>query len=216
MKTVVVTGASRGIGRAIAEKFLSEGRHVIGTSTSGKASLKDKNFEIHKLDMMDPKSIEKFAKEIGKKEIDVLINNAGVYLEDDNYPLDEKSLRKTLEVNLIGLINLTMKLLPQIKSGGHIISMSSGAGSINDEPDDHVPAYQISKVGVNMFTRTLGENLRRKNITVSSMDPGWVRTDMGSSAAPRDPKEPAEEMYKLATSKVETGYFWHRNRKRSW
>ncbi|OGK30424.1 hypothetical protein A3G67_01380 [Candidatus Roizmanbacteria bacterium RIFCSPLOWO2_12_FULL_40_12] len=218
MKTLVVTGASRGIGKAIAEKFLSESWYVIGTSTSGKASLKRDNFEIYKLDVSDPESIERFAKALArsKKKIDVLINNAGVYLDEDTSPLNTKALRKTLEVNLIGLADLTERLLPHINNGAHIISMSSGAGSITDEPDAYKPAYQISKAAVNMFTRTLAEALKKRNITVSSVDPGWVRTDMGSSSAPRDPKEPAEEIFKMATSEVNSGFFWHKNKKRAW
>jgi NAD(P)-dependent dehydrogenase (short-subunit alcohol dehydrogenase family) len=55
-----------------------------------------------------------------------------------------------------------------------------------------------------------------RGITVSSLDPGWVRTDMGGSAAPRDPSQPADEIFKLATSKIDTGYFWHGGKKRSW
>lgn len=218
MKTVMVTGASRGIGKAISEKFLSEGWFVIGTSTSGSSSMKHKNFKIYKLNLENPKSIDQFAKTLHKEKvkIDVLINNAGVYLRDDDYPIPEATLRKTLEINLIGMILLTQKLFDLIKNSGHIINMSSAAGSITDAPDAHRPSYQISKVGVNMYTRCLADALRNRNIAVSSLDPGWVRTDMGGTNANRDPQEPAKETYELATSKVDSGFFWHRGKKRSW
>lgn len=216
MKTVLITGVSRGIGRATAEKFLLEEWYVIGTSTTGRSPRKYENLDLHTLDLLDPKSIENFVKEIAGKEIDVLINNAGIYLDEDEFPITQKSLKDTLQVNLTGLIDLTERLLPQIKDGGRIVSMSSGAAVITEGGDEGKPAYQISKVGVNMYTRSLAEYLKKRNITVSSMDPGWVKTDMGSFSAPRDPKEPAEEIYKLAISKVDSGYFWHRNKKRSW
>lgn len=218
MKKVLITGVSRGIGRAIAEKFLSEGWFVIGSSTSGKTPIQQQNIRCHKLNLLDPKSIEKFAEEIisSKTKIDVLINNAGIYLESDQFPIPEETLRKTLEVDLIGLIMLTEKLLPLISQGGHIISMASGYASLTQAYRNDAPSYSIAKAAVNMFTRQLASYLQGRNITVSSLDPGWVRTDMGGATAPRDPAAPAKEMYELATSKVDSGYFWHRGKKRSW
>lgn len=219
MKNAVITGVSRGMGEKTAEKFLSEGWYVIGTSTSGKSSIQNDNFEIHKLNYLEPNSIDQFVqtiKDSGKK-IDALLNSAGVYLDDDEYPLTEKPLRNTLEVNLIGPILLTQKLLPLLNDGGAIVNMSSQMGAISDlEDSEAAPAYRISKAGVNMFTRTLARHLESKHITVSSMDPGWVRTDMGGSSAPRDPKDPAREMYELATSKVDSGHFWRSGKKRTW
>lgn len=218
MKIVVVTGTSRGMGKAIAERFLQEGWQVIGTSTSGKSPIKHPHFKIYKLNIENGKSIEQFVKTLYKQKegLGVLINNAGIYLENDDSPIPESALRKTLEVNLIGLIILTEKLIPLIKDGGSIVNMSSSAGSITDAGDAHRPSYQISKVGVNMYTRCLARALRNRNITVSSLDPGWVRTDMGGLDADRDPREPAKEMYELATSKVDSGFFWHRGKKRLW
>jgi NAD(P)-dependent dehydrogenase (short-subunit alcohol dehydrogenase family) len=67
-----------------------------------------------------------------------------------------------------------------------------------------------------MYTRTLASRLKDRNITVSSFDPGWVKTDMGGKGALREPSEPAEELFELATSKVESGYFWHQGRKKAW
>lgn len=218
MKTVLVTGASRGIGRAIAEKFLSEGWSVIGTSTSGKAVLKHQNLKVYKLDASDPQSVQKFVEEINNtnEKIDVLINNAGIYLDEDIFPLKREILQQTLDVNLIGLIDLTEKLMPLVNDGGHIINMSSPMGSITELNGADAPAYRISKLAINMFTRTLADELRNRKITVSSLDPGWVKTDMGGSSAPRDPSEPAKEMFELATSKVDSGYFWHKGKKRDW
>jgi NAD(P)-dependent dehydrogenase (short-subunit alcohol dehydrogenase family) len=217
MKTVVITGVSRGMGKAIAKKFLSEGWEVIGTSTSGKALLQHEYFQVYLVNMLHPQSIKAFAENLKKSQvrIDALINNAGVYLDEDTDAVSIVALRKTLEINLIGLIDLTERILPLMNEGGSIVNMSSGMGSLTNLDSPNYPAYRISKVAINVYTRILAARLRGK-ITVSSMDPGWVRTDMGGSGAPRDPREPAEEMFHLATSQVESGYFWYQGKKRSW
>ncbi len=215
MKKVLITGVSRGIGKATAQKFLDEGWSVLGTSTSGESVLKHPNLKTYKLDVVSPKSIEKFVGQIGelKDKIDVLVNNAGVYPDREDGTMPISILRKTLEVNLIGLADLCERLLPYINRGGHIINISSGAATITEFSGSYVPAYQISKAALNMYTRTLASRLAGKGITVSSFDPGWVKTDMGGKEAPRDP---AEEIYELATSKVDSGYFWRQGKKRSW
>lgn len=218
MKTIVITGVSRGIGKAVAEKFLSEGWLVIGTSTHGKASLSHKNLKVYVLDMLYSQTIDKFVKEIAKMEmqIDVLDNNAGISLKDDKGAINIDVLRETLEVNLIGLIHLTEALLPYIKKGVHIISMVSQGASLVKYTGNYVPSYQIAKVGVNMYTRELATRLQEKGIIVSSFDPGWVRTDMGGKTAPIDPKDVAGEFYTLANAKIDSGFFWHQGKKREW
>ena len=80
----------------------------------------------------------------------------------------------------------------------------------------------MAKASLNMYTRFLAFRLKERNITVSSLDPGWVRTDMGFAGAgegakpDREPSEPAAEIFQLVTSKVETGQFWHKGHKREW
>ena len=219
MKYILITGVSRGMGKAFAEKFLSEDWKVIGTSTSGKSSIENEKLQVYRLDISSPESIEAFGQEIKKTgdKIDVLINNAGIYLGKDTFPMERNVLQKTLDVNLIGLIDLTEKIIPVINNdGGHIVNMSSGLGVNSDFVGSDTPSYRISKVGVNMFTRTLAQELKGRGITVSSFNPGWVRTDMGGADAPREPYEVAEEIYKLATSQVDSGYFWHQGKKIPW
>lgn len=218
MKTVLITGTSRGIGLSTAEKFLDEGWFVIGTSTSGKSPIKNQNFKSYLLDLNNPESIKDFINLIKKEnfKIDTLINNAGVYLDPFDSTINIKILRKTLEINLIGLITLTESLVPLINSGGSIISVSSQAGSITGHVGQNVPTYKISKVGVNMYTKILSDRLKTQSITVSAIDPGWTKTDMGGPGGIRDPKDPANEIYKLAISDVETGNFWFQGQKRSW
>ena len=160
MKTVVITGISRGIGKALTHKFLKEGYKVIGTSTSGKTDIKNSNLEVVKLDLSQPPSIKAATGKIVTKTptISILINNAGVGLDEMNEEIDMAILRKTLRVNLIGLIDFTEQLLPHIPKGGKIINTSSVMGSLTADIGDDVldcPSYRISKTAVNMYTKTL-------------------------------------------------------------
>ena len=220
MKTAIITGASRGIGLAAAKKFLAEGWFVIGTSTSGTIDIKDANFISVQVNYLKPESIQTATEEIKKlgKKIDVLVNNAATNIEEIGDPLDIKLLRETLEVNVIGTADFTLHILSLMNNPSQIINISSMASSLTDpiESTWHVPAYKISKTAVNMFTRTMGRQLAPKGITVSALDPGWVKTDMGGDKAPRKPEDAADDIYTLAVSKVPTGKFWLKGKERNW
>jgi NAD(P)-dependent dehydrogenase (short-subunit alcohol dehydrogenase family) len=217
MSTIVITGISRGIGKAVAEMFLEKGWQVIGGSKSGTKPFEHTRLLTVPVDLTDETSIASFVAFVEKNgtDIKVLVNNAGILI-DNGQELSMDSLRKTLEVNLFGLISLTEKLVPVISKGGHIINLSSGLGSIERTNSGHYPSYRISKASVNMYTRVLAGRLAGLGITVSSIDPGWVKTDMGGAGASRNPSEPAQEIYDLATSQNQTGYFWHKGKKQAW
>ncbi len=218
-KVCFITGVSRGIGRALAEKFLSEGYSVIGTSTSGKVDLNHKSLIVLKLDLSSTKSIENFAKNFGKlnKKIDILVNNAGIWsgLEDSS-EMRIDLLRKVLEVNLIGTIDFTERLIPFIKDSGKIINVSSSAGSLSHMYYADHPDYSISKAALNMYTRTLSFRLKQRKITVNSIHPGWVETDMGGKGADLKPSQAAQEVYDRIITLTETGQFWFKQDKFPW
>lgn len=220
MKRVVITGASRGIGRASAEKFLEQGYFVIGLSrTIKKHIIKSENFAALTLDLATSTSIKKVATEIKNKfkNVDILINNAGILADYHLSEVKVSKLRQTLEVNLIGLVDFTENLLTIINSGGSILILSSGRGSLTQSHYEYnAPSYNISKTAVLMYTKLLAARLSKRNITVSAIDPGWVRTAMGGAGADRDPNEAAEDIFKLATRVVESGKFWHKGRQRPW
>lgn len=221
MKTVIITGISRGIGKALAEKFLTEGYTVIGTSTKGTTNIKHVNLEILELDLSLPESITNATKHIisKTKNIDILLNNAGISADEKPGEMSVLALRKNLEVNLFGLIDFTEQLLPYISSNGQIVNTASVMGSLTaplDENELDCPAYRISKTAVNMYTKSLASRVKKLGITVSSVHPGWVKTDMGGNGATREPSIAADEIYKLATTQHETGLFWFDNEKFPW
>jgi len=221
MKTVVITGISRGIGKALANKFLNEGYRVIGTSTSGKVDIRNENLEIIKLDLSNQKSIALATKKIASitTKIDILLNNAGTSFDEVDEEIDVSVLRKTLEVNLLGPIDFTKRLIQYISKGGQIINTSSIMASLTTDIGNNIldcPSYRISKTAVNMYTKTLASLLKKRGVIVSSIHPGWVKTAMGGEDAPREPKEAADQIFKLATTSHETGLFWYDNEKLPW
>lgn len=215
MRTAFISGGSRGIGKATVKKFLEGGYKVITTSTSGK-SIYDNTY---KLNLADPLSIQQFTDFIARnnEKIDVLINDAAIAVEGEDM-VDVDSLRKTLEINLIGTISLTQRLLPLINNNGVIINISSQMASLSKDLGYDYPSYRISKIAINMYTRCLSErpDIKSRGIKIYSFDPGWVKTDMGGKGAEREPEEPAKELLALAESDNESGLFYKGLKARGW
>ncbi len=191
-KIVLVTGGSRGIGKACAELFANMGATVGITYQSDKQSaenvlsgLKPGNHTSWQLTIQEPASIQKFTNDFIEKygRIDILVNNAGVYFEHKiiEVSFDEwtSSWRKTLEINLEGPANLCYFASKQMikQGGGKIINISS-RGAFRGEPD--CPAYGASKAGLNAMSQSLAQALAPHNISVHVIAPGFVETDMAT------------------------------------
>lgn len=214
MKTVLITGVSRGIGKALAQKFLDEKYFVIGTSINGEVDFSNDNLKILQLDLTDSKSIESCVNAVDK--IDILINNAGALFDEDETTVVIDKLRKTLEVNLIGTIDFTERLISKINNGGHIINISSSAGSLSSVYHVEYPAYKISKAALNMFTTYLAFRLKDK-IIVSSVHPGRVKTQMGKWEGDMTVEESSKYIFETAIDEnIETGQFWFKGEKYPW
>lgn len=223
MKTVLITGIGQGIGQALAEKFLSESWFVLGTYHTTKPVPKE-NLSSLPLDLSSPQSIAERARAIREtgKTISILINNAGTLVDDEETTLVVEKLRETLEVNLIGTIDFTEQIIPAVEDNGHIVNISSTAGSLELAMDgvshypNHYPAYKISKTALNMYTRTLSTRMKKRGVIVSSVHPGWVQTEMGGPEADISPAEAAKYIYEFAITRPETGGFWFKSEKLPW
>lgn len=213
MKTLVITGISRGIGLETAKFFLNKGWSVIGTSTKGSTPLKHNNLKIYKLNLMYSHEIDHFVKEV--PQFDLLINNAAVLLDAWNEnKISITRLKETFAINVFGTIELTEKCIPMLNPGAQIVNISSGWGAFSSNNSAYEPHYKMSKACLNMYTKLLAERL--PNFTISSFDPGWVKTSMGTAGAEKLPSETAAELYALINSKKESGYFWYEGRIRDW
>lgn len=225
MKTVIITGASKGIGLATAKKFLAEGWRVIGTYLNAPIDIDNPNLTSIQYDQGDSDSISKTASLISSStpHIDALINNAGILLDAEDKVVDSVKVEKTLEVNVVGVVNLTERLLPLFQKDSHIVNMDSGYGAMSVPIDDETSGgYRISKAALNMYTRHLAFRLQSRGIIVSSLAPGWVDTDMGNTIASRTekpdrtPEQAANEIFQLVTTVKESGQFWEYGEKIAW
>jgi NAD(P)-dependent dehydrogenase (short-subunit alcohol dehydrogenase family) len=213
-KTVLITGASKGIGKALAEKMLSENFFVIGTSRNEKIEeLEHQDFYSLKLDLSDPSSIENAHKEIFRKfsQIDILINNAGIGPDLGTYFPERESFNSTFDVNVNGTVFFTEPLIELISENGIILNVSSKMGSLDIcELTDSV-AYRMSKSALNMYTKILTNRLKDK-IKVASIHPGWVKTTIIESNLINGrltTKQSADNIFEFLTSEFDSGTFWN-------
>jgi NAD(P)-dependent dehydrogenase (short-subunit alcohol dehydrogenase family) len=223
-KTTIVTGAGRGLGKAIATLFARAGARsilvvrdrIVGEKAAAELSGAGLLADVGVADVTQPAQIAMLVVDLTERypAFDVLVNNAGIFLDEDRdmrpSQIDPFIFQKTLDVNLLGPINVCTSFVPHITDGGRIINVSSSMGQLAGESDGYGPAYCISKVGLNMFTQLLAADLRPRKIMVDSFDPGWVRTDMGGSGAPIGAQDAADTALFLASRPLsdQTGLFW--------
>ena len=213
-KIVLITGASKGIGKALTEKMLNENFFVIGTSRSGKIeNFEHKNFYPLKLDLTNTESIKNAHKEIfgNFKNIDFLINNAGIGPDLDTYIPEKESFNLTFDVNVTGTVFFTEPLIEFINENGIILNISSKMGSLDVcELTDSV-AYRMSKSALNMYTKILTNRLKNK-IRVASIHPGWVKTTIIESNLKNGrltPEQSAGNIFDFLTTEFDSGTFWN-------
>lgn len=191
-KTVLVTGASRGIGKAVALRFAESGAKVIVHYHQNKqkaeqvlASLSGDGHDIAQANISDSNSVQKLVNDIERKsgKLDVLVNNAGIYEEIDWEKLSfekwQNAWKNTIQTNLTGVSNLCFLVakLMEKRNGGCIVNISS-RGAFRGEPT--APAYGASKAGLNALGQSLAKALAHKKIFVYTIAPGWVDTDMAA------------------------------------
>ncbi len=212
-KVVLITGASKGIGLALAKKMLNEDFFVIGTSRNGVIeNLQHKNFHPLELDLSNPVSIKNAHQKISKtfKHIDILINNAGIGPDLGTFHPERDAFDQTFNVNVTGTVFFTEPMIELINENGMILNVSSKMGSLDVcELTDSV-AYRMSKSALNMYTKILTNRLKNK-IKVASIHPGWVKTTIIESNiknARLSPEQSAENIFKFIDSDFNNGVFW--------
>ena len=181
MKTALITGASRGIGNAIALHLKNEGYRVLGTATSevGASKLEDQGIEGLVLDLNSLDSKERLWEQVELKElqISVLINNAGITRDNIVLRMSDDEWLDIMNVNLNGTFYLSKKVLKMMLKlkWGRIINITSTSASIGNRGQSN---YSAAKAGVEAFTKSLAREVGKRNITINSIAPGFIDTDM--------------------------------------
>lgn len=190
-KAVCIVGASRGIGLGMAKHYAANGYQVYATQRTHSDGLADAAgssggaITVLQADVTDTASIAALAGSIPAASLDVLVMNAGVYGGPDQTlaDLDRDNVADIIMTNAVCPVQAAVALLGSVKDGGIIGMMSSKMGSIDDSSGGS-NLYRLSKVGQNMLARSLFEKHgRERGISVLSLHPGWVQTDMGGANA---------------------------------
>ncbi len=211
---IVITGTSRGIGHALAERYLEAGDTVYGSARSsdpeGHRTLSERypnNFFPTVLDITNDSSVAlaKTFIESHCDSIDVLVNNAGIYPDHNLYPFDKSNLAalsESFECNAVGSMRFSMAMYSLLKRADDpkICNISSMIGSIAFHKTEYEYSYTTSKAALNMITRLMQLQLRKDGISVLAMSPGWVQTDMGGPKAPLTPLQSSKRIYEQITA----------------
>ena len=187
MKNIIVTGANKGLGLEFTRQ-LSKDNHVIATARniSNKHDLNSlPNVKVKNLDLLSDATIDQFVEDIADTPIDILINNAGIFHEEQFEGLDPNIWLDEMKINALSPISLTHKLMENLQAGSSkkVIFLSSQMGSIDDNYSGGYYFYRSSKAALNASAMSLSIDWKDENIAVLMMHPGWVRTDMGTSKA---------------------------------
>ena len=190
-RTALVTGASRGIGRAIALALAEEGADVAVNYVSSDAAAKEVAEQIHRMgrkamlaqaDVADYPDTFRMAQEVLLEfgHLDILINNAGINSDKTFVKMDHASWRKVLSINLDGVFNCTKTFIDQMikQNWGRVVNITSVIGQIGNFGQAN---YAASKAGVAAFTKSLAKELASKSITVNAVSPGFIETEMIAS-----------------------------------
>lgn len=225
-RIAVVTGGNRGIGFEVCRQLAGRGLRVILTARDDEKARRAAEeipgatpFTLDVTDPEGPGKLSAFLEETGG--VDVLVNNAGVFLDRNHGGVDipMEVVQETLAVNVIGPWQLSQAVIPFMKRRGYgrIVNVSSGLGAMSEMAGGY-PSYRVSKLAVNGLTRILAAELKGTNILVNTVCPGWVQTAMGGPNAPVPVEKGADTIVWLATLPEggPSGHFFRERRQIPW
>jgi NAD(P)-dependent dehydrogenase (short-subunit alcohol dehydrogenase family) len=216
-QTALVTGSNRGIGLEFCKQLKQRGFDVTATCRKASSELKTLDVEvIENVEVSDPTSLNALVEKLAGRQIDWLINNAGIAgglgLSDINVEAVE-SFKRQYEVNSLGPLLTTQILSGNLVNGSKVGLVTSRMGSIADNDSGGSYAYRMSKAALNAAGKSLSIDLKPQGIAVGILHPGWVRTDMTGHGGLIDTDESVDGLLKRMDelNLDNSGTFWHTN-----
>lgn len=213
-QVALVTGATRGIGAAIASQLTDLGATVYaGARNTDDITAPDQRPV--ELDVTESAHARDAAGRIEDDagRLDILVNNAGVFQRAEAlHEMSDATLEGTMAVNLHGPMRVTREFVPLLceRPGGRVVNLSSNLGQFTQGMDSSYPAYRVSKAGLGAFTAYLDGEYGDDGLVANAASPGWVRTEMGGEGAPRSAAEGAATAVWLSRFRPgsPSGLFW--------
>ncbi|GLD92668.1 hypothetical protein PINS_up001247 [Pythium insidiosum] len=220
MKTVLITGANRGLGVEFVEHYVKSGWRVIATARrlDGNDRLRSlEPWKILQLDTSDEASILRAAGEIANVPIDLLINNAGILASRGMESSTKADIMDQFEVNAVGPFLTTQALLPNLRLAArehdvaYVVQITSRLGSIGLNNDSGYYGYRASKAALNMISTSLARDLADDKIAVLMLHPGYTSTDMSHGKGDYSPSQSVAFMTKVIANATfaDSGRFFH-------
>ncbi len=216
---VLITGANRGIGLAMAKQYADAGHEIMAICRESSDELEELADQvISGIDLTDDAAVAQLTQLLAlclgdEDKIDILINNAGLFKNEILGELDVESIRDQFEVNAIAPLTVTEAILPFLTKGSKVANITSRMGSIEDNTSGAYYGYRASKAALNAFTKSLAMDLKAQDIAVCVLHPGFVQTRMVGFNGDITPEQAAsgliERIAELNLSN--TGGFWHSN-----
>jgi short-subunit dehydrogenase len=215
MKIAIVTGSNRGIGLEYCRQLSASGYEVYAVCRSSSQELLSlENVKVFDgIDLRNNENILELTTQLEGKNVDLLVNNAGILKRDSLAEIDFKATQEQFEVNALAPLRLTHALLDFLKAGSKIVMMTSRMGSMADNESGGYYGYRMSKAALNASSVSLANDLRGKGVWVGIFHPGYVRTGMTDQQGYIDPSESVTGILKTLErlGPDTTGTFWHSN-----
>ncbi len=199
-------------------RLAKRGESVIAACREASKELRELSSEsnveiVENVDVTSDASVAQLVAAVGERDLDVLINNAGILRSETLEKLDINSIREQLEVNALGPLRVTAALRARLSEGSKIGIVTSRMGSLADNTSGSRYGYRMSKAAVNMAGVSLAHDLENAGIAVALVHPGFVKTDMTGRNGNVEPAEAAAGILARidALTVAQTGRFWHAN-----
>jgi NAD(P)-dependent dehydrogenase (short-subunit alcohol dehydrogenase family) len=217
MSTILIMGANRGIGLALAQQFTARGDDVIAVCRHASPELVRTGARVEAgVDVTDAAAVDALAQRLAGVRIDTLVLNAGILAKESLGMIDAggfDSMRRQFEVNALGPLRVAQALRERLVDGGKVGIITSRMGSVADNGSGGYYGYRASKAAVNAIGKSLSVDLASRRIAVVLLHPGYVATDMVGGSGDVTPADAAKQLIARldALTLKDSGTFWHAN-----